>query len=50
MFSKILKVDNYGKIFHKHLKWPNNIPNKKHLLIRKYNFCLVIENTINQVK
>lgn len=50
MFNKRLKVDRYGEAFKNHLKWPDNIPNEKYLLIKNYKFCLAIENTINFVK
>lgn len=53
MFNAKINVDKYGKAYKKHLKWPEDIPNKftnKHLLIKKYKFCLAIENTINYVK
>lgn len=50
IFNEKIKVDKYGSAFEQHLKWPNNIPNEKHILISNYKFCLAFENTINQVQ
>lgn len=50
MFNRKIKVDKYGSAFRYHLQWPKNISNNKYMLIKRYKFCLAIENTINQVK
>lgn len=53
MFEAKILVDKYGSAFKNHLSWPKNISNRienKYKLIRKYKFCLAIENAINQVE